>query len=152
MKRRILTIWIAFVINCNAAISMADELLMARSTMSFSETMLMLQDTIRGHGYKLSRVQRVDIGLTQTGYDTDKYRVVFFGRPDEIRTLSEKYPELIPYLPIKVAIFAEGEETLVVTANPKRFSEFYPAPELTQVFGRWEKDLQSMFDDLRAAE
>lgn len=85
----------------------------------------MLQHTIREHDYPVSEVQRIDIGLPESGHDTDKYRVVFFGKPDEVRVLSTKYPDLIPYLPIKVAIFGEGEETLLVTASSERFSEFY---------------------------
>ena len=54
----------------------AEEILMARSLQPFPETMLALQDSIRDHGYTLSRVQRVDIGLTGMGYKTDKYRIV----------------------------------------------------------------------------
>ena len=63
----------------------AEDIVMARSTLPFPEAMLALQESIRAHGYTLSRVQRVDIGLTGMGYKTDKYRIVFAGKPDEIR-------------------------------------------------------------------
>ena len=43
--------------------------------------MAVLQHAIGTQGYTLSRVQRVDIGLTESGFKTDKYRVVFFGKP-----------------------------------------------------------------------
>lgn len=153
MKRQVIVgVFFSLAVMCGSRASIADELLMARSAIPFAETMLILQDTIRKHGYTLSRVQRVDIGLTTFGYDTDKYRVVFFGKADELRTLSDRHPELIPYLPIKVAIFGEGEETLLVTASPARLSESFPDPDLKTVFNRWEKDLQSMFSEVRAAE
>jgi len=55
--------------------------------------------TIRDHGYAISRVQRVGIGFTGMGYKTDKYRIVFFGKIDEVRNLAEKESQMIPYLP-----------------------------------------------------
>lgn len=130
----------------------AQDLLMARSPQAFPEAMLTLQNSVREHGYTLSRVQRVDIGLTQFGYETDKYRVVFFGKKDEIDALIARHPEMVPYLPLKVAIFAEEQETLLVTSNPVRFAQFFPSPDLAVVFQRWENDLRSIFDDVRTAE
>ncbi len=49
-----------------------------------------LQESIRDHGYAIWRVQRVGIGFTGMGYKTDKYRIVFFGKIDEVRNLAEK--------------------------------------------------------------
>ena len=54
--------------------------------------MLALQESIRDHGYIVSRVQRVDIGLTGMGYKTDKYRIVFAGKAEEIRTSQKRRP------------------------------------------------------------
>lgn len=127
----------------------ADELLIVRSGQNFEEAMSTLQNSISRHGYKVARVQRVDIGLTAKGYKTDKYRVVFFGKPDEIALLSKKFPELIPYLPLSVAIFAEEGNTLISTARPGLLAEFYTDPELKPIFARWEKDLASILDEVR---
>ncbi|TNF36181.1 MAG: DUF302 domain-containing protein, partial [Gammaproteobacteria bacterium] len=102
-----------------------EQLIMIRSQQPFPETMASLQLAITNQGYTISRVQRVDIGLTSSGYKTDKYRVVFFGKPEEIRTLRTQHPELIPYLPLKIAIFAEGEETILVASNPIAFAQLY---------------------------
>ncbi|HEY9149909.1 MAG TPA: DUF302 domain-containing protein, partial [Gammaproteobacteria bacterium] len=49
----------------------AEGLLMVRSAQSFPEAMLTLQGAIELQGYTLSRVQRVDIGLTASGFTTD---------------------------------------------------------------------------------
>jgi len=131
---------------------LAQDLFMARSRVPFAEAMLMLQEAVREQGYTLSRVQRVDIGLTNMGYKTDKYRVVFFGKPDQVRRLTREHPELIPYLPLKIAIFAEETDTLLIAANPRRMAEFYADDELTGVFDQWATDIQAMLDKLRAAE
>lgn len=127
----------------------ASELLTVRSSQGFEEAMSTLQAAIVGHGYRVSRVQRVDIGLTSKGYKTDKYRIVFFGDPNDFDHLTATYPQLIPYLPIPVAIFAEGESTLVSAARPALLSQFYPDPALKPVFARWEKDLVEIFDEIR---
>ncbi|MDH3526718.1 MAG: DUF302 domain-containing protein [Gammaproteobacteria bacterium] len=151
MKRYVVTafIWLLLVLPLQAA---AEELLMARSKQPFPETMLALQESIRAHGYTVSRVQRVDIGLTGMGYKTDKYRIVFAGKLDEIRYLSEKAPQLIPYLPPKISIFAEGSQTILVSANPKLYAEIAGDAVEPAFFDRWESDLRSIFYDVSKAE
>ena len=130
----------------------AEDLLMVRSKQSFPEAMLSLQGAIEAAGYTLSRVQRVDIGLTASGFATDMYRVVFLGKLDEVKYLTEHHPELIPYLPLKIAVFAEGDETLLVTYNPEIIGGFFPQPELQPYFARWERDLRNMFEVVRETE
>lgn len=130
----------------------AQEIIMTRSQQPFPETMLVLQESIRAHGYTVSRVQRIDIGLTGMGYKTDKYRIVFAGKPDEIRMLSEKAPQLIPYLPPKISIFAEGEQTVLVTIHPQIFARIAGDAIDPVFFQRWESDLLSIFHDVSTAE
>ena len=127
----------------------ADEMLIVRSARDFDETMSALQNAITARGYKVSRVQRVDVGLQARGYQTDKYRVVFYGRPDEVAMLAERHPGLIPYLPLSVAILAEGEQTLVTTSRPRVLGTLFPDPALHAIFGRWEDDLLVVFDEIR---
>lgn len=129
----------------------ASDLIMARSRLSFSEAMTNLQVSLREHGYTVAHVQRIDIGLTGMGYETDKYRVVFVGKADEIKYLINKYPQMIPYLPPKVSVFAEEGDTLLVTANPVAFSPMVDEQDRV-IFERWENDVYSVFDDFRNAE
>ena len=111
--------------------------------------MLALQTTIDEHGYKLSRVQRVDIGLTKSGYKTDKYRVVFFGKPSEIRAIKHSEPMLIPYLPMKIVIFSEGNETLLVAADTAQYAELVKNQHIRDLLVRWNNDIQSIFSDVK---
>ncbi len=143
---------LALVLSLSAAGAAADDMLMVRARIPFAETMLALQEAISAQGYTLSRVQRVDIGLTEFGFKTDKYRVVFFGKPDEIRRLTETHPELIPYMPLQVAIFAEENETLLATTNPTHLTAAYDDAELTEIFARWANDLQVILEKVRQAE
>lgn len=144
--------FLIFVISLSVSSqSQADNLLMARTSLSFPEAMLKLQESIRKHGYTVSRVQRVDIGLTNSGYTTDKYRVVFFGTAELVKRLSNEYPQLIPYLPFKIAIFAEGEETLLVTSNPRQLTK-NTYPELEPIMQKIEKDMLAIFQLMRKDE
>jgi len=129
--------------------AMASQMIMVRVPQSFPEAMLGLQASIVKQGYTVSRVQRVDIGLTNSGFKTDKYRVVFFGKADEVARLTESNPELIPYLPWKVVIFAEQEETLIVAHDPESFASFFPDKELLTTFKIWRKDLVEMLERVR---
>ncbi|HED17056.1 MAG TPA: DUF302 domain-containing protein [Gammaproteobacteria bacterium] len=130
----------------------AEGLMMARSQLYFPEAMTALQESILAHGYKITRVQRVDIGLTGFGYKTDKYRLVFFAKADEVNEMTRKEPGLYAYLPLQVVIFAEQENTLLVALHPRALSEYFPAAELRTQFLRWESDMNSIFDDVRNAE
>ena len=127
------------------------EMIMVRSAEAFPETMAMLQEAITKRGYTLSRVQRVDVGLTAKGYKTDKYRVVFFGKGDEIQTLSAKYPHLIPYLPLKIAIYAENDNTILVSANPTVLNDMLQTPELRPIFQAWQKDITEILKTVQIA-
>ena len=130
----------------------SSDLIMARSPLSFSEAMTNLQVSLREHGYTVARVQRIDVGLTGMGYKTDMYRVVFVGKADEIKYIVNKYPQMIPYMPPKVSIFAEDGDTLLVTANPLFFSRMIDDEKDKVIFQRWENDVYSVFDDFRSAE
>jgi hypothetical protein len=94
-------------------------------------------------------VQRVDIGLTSSGFQTDKYRIVFFGKPEEIRNLSREHPQLIPYLPLKMTLFAEEEETLLVAFDPTALHEVVPTEAFRFRLMRWRNDILSIMDELR---
>jgi uncharacterized protein (DUF302 family) len=126
----------------------AEDMLMMRSYQPFPETMSELQEIIKKHGYVVSRVQRVDIGLTMMGYKTDKYRVVFFGKHQEIEKLSDQYPALTAYLPLKIAIFSEDKQTLLVTVDPVQFGKMFPNQDLQPHFQQWSKDVHAIFQDL----
>lgn len=130
----------------------AGDLLMVRTQQTFPEAMLTLQTSIRDHGYQITRVQRIDIGLTGMGYKTDKYRVVFVGKPAEIQYLVDKYPVLAAYMPPQISIFAEQGETVLVTANPMVYADMIDNEADKVLFRRWESDVYSVFDDLRAAD
>lgn len=144
MMSRILLLSAALALSFTA---MAEQIFMARTPQTFPETMLELQQEIRDHGYTLSRVQRVDIGLTKSGYKTDKYRVVFFGKIDQINWVSKNHPEWIPYLPLKIAIFAEGPDTVLIASDPEVIF-VTKDQELKKMIAQWKKDMQSIFDKL----
>ena len=131
---------------------LASDLLMVRTQQGFPEAMLALQISVKEHGYEVTRVQRIDIGLTGMGYKTDKYRIVFVGKSEEIQYLINKYPVLAAYMPPKVSIFAEHGETVLVTANPKIYADMIDDDKDKILFKRWESDIYSVFDDIRNAE
>lgn len=144
-RLRILALFVLIGLGASAG---ADELLMARITRPFPEAMNNLQETIRAKGYVVSRVQRVDVGLTASGFQTAEYRIVFFGKQAEIKELSASYPELIPYLPLAIVVFAEGDDTLILTTDPLKLGEFFNKPILLTRFRTWEKDVRAIFDEV----
>ena len=151
MKIRFVVILFAVILTQLPRLAIAEDMIMTRSVLAFPEAMLALQESIAAHGYTVSRVQRIDIGLTGMGYKTDKYRVVFAGKIDEIRELTNKAPQLTPYLPPKISIFAEGDQTILVTINPKEYAAIAGDAVDPVFFDRWESDLRSIFYDVNTA-
>jgi uncharacterized protein (DUF302 family) len=150
--RIFMKVMVTIVMSCISVGAQASDLLMVRTQQDFPEAMLALQTSVKEHGYSVKRVQRIDIGLTGMGYKTDKYRIVFVGKPKEIQYLINKYPVLAAYMPPKVSIFAEQNETVLVTANPKIYADMIDNEEDKIMFKRWESDIYSVFDDIRNAE
>ena len=127
----------------------AENILMARSPNNFEVTLQVAQKSLEQHGYTIAHVQRCDTGLGDFGYKTDQYRLLFFGKGKEVRYLTEKYPALIPYVPLKLAIYAEEEETLAVIFNPEGLSQLFPQKELKVQFSRWKNDIDAVLEDVR---
>lgn len=126
-----------------------EKMLMTRIQQDFPEAMSLLQKTITEHGYTVSRIQHVDVGLTASGFKTDRYRIVFFGKDEEVRNLSRQYPALIPYLPLMMTIFSEGDETLVVASDPMILQAVSEDETLKQYLLRWQTDMGSIMSTLR---
>lgn len=151
MKRQLGNIILVCLLLSITRLALAEEIVITRSVLAFPEAMLALQESIRAHGYTVSRVQRIDIGLTGMGYKTDKYRIVFAGKIDEIRELTEKAPQLTAYLPPKISIFAEGDQTVLVTINPRLYADIAGDGIDPIIFAHWESDLRSIFRDVSMA-
>jgi len=145
-------IWLAGILLVLTTSAGAQDLYMVRSGMAFPEAMVALQKAIREQGYTLSRVQRVDIGLKTFGFKTDRYRVVFFGKPEEIKQLGEQYRDLVPYLPLKIAIFAEGDETLLLASSFHHLRPFFEQQSLSKQFDTWETDIQRILEQVRLSD
>lgn len=129
----------------------AEELIMVRTQQTFPEAMASLQQAIQDHGYTVARIQRVDVGLASSGFKTAEYRVVFFGRINEQRAITARHPELLPYLPLKIVIFAEGDSTLVLTNSPALLGTFFRDSDLRRQFQHWERDVRSILDQVAQA-
>ncbi|MGW8248610.1 MAG: DUF302 domain-containing protein [Acidiferrobacterales bacterium] len=130
---------------------MVDEepLIMVRSAKPFSATLEQLTTAINFNEYKISRIQRVDVGLTKSGYKTKQYRVVFYGKPSEIDKLAKDYPNLIPFLPLKIVIFAEGDNTILLALNPYELRKLVPEKDLVPYYREWETDVRNILTEAR---
>ena len=146
---RIILAWLALLLATPAA--HADELLMVRAERPFTDAINNLEIAIQDHGYKVARIQRVDVGLASGGYKTAEYRLVFFGKPEEMRAIEQRYPQLLPYLPLKIVIFAEGDSTVALAYNPAILQTFFKIDALRPRLQRWEKDVRDILDQFAHA-
>jgi len=125
----------------------SDGLLMVRSPMAFPEALEALKKSITDYGYMVAHVQTCDSGMDKFGYKSDYYQVVFFGKLDEVRHISTHYPDMIPFIPLKIAIFAENDETVLVALDPLSLAT-KNRPELNIQLKRWHSDLQAIMREM----
>jgi uncharacterized protein (DUF302 family) len=112
--------------------------------LSFPEAMVLLQDAIVSHGYTVSRVQHVDMGLRKFGYESGLYRIVFYGRPQQMALVRENHLELIPYLPLKIMLFEDGEYVVASAIEPASLAAFFDDAEIRKLLDSWQKDLMKI--------
>jgi len=115
---------------------------------SFPETMVHLQEVLLENGYHSLRVQRVDVGLRNHGYKSDKYQIVFFSKANEIETLKNIYPMLIPFLPHKITIYSDDNQTVINTISPNVLGRFFQEPEIREIFSRWDDDIRTIMNEV----
>ncbi|MBL7002496.1 MAG: DUF302 domain-containing protein [Gammaproteobacteria bacterium] len=127
----------------------ADNLITLRINHSFDEAMIAVKSTLNDYGYKIAHIQKCDGGLTDMGYKTKNYKLIFFGKLDEIRTLSKTYPAIIPFVPLKLAVIQEEGSVILVALNPMSLSDFFSEKKLHTQFKLWEKDLKALFKEMK---
>jgi uncharacterized protein (DUF302 family) len=127
----------------------ASDLLMTRMDKQFPEAMALLQSAISARGYTITRLQQVNENLERRDYKSDMYRVVYFGKHEEVRQATTAHPELVPFLPLNITIFAEDDQSILVTSHPQTLQGYFPDPALQPLFARWEKDVVAIMDELR---
>ncbi len=149
LPRRILAGLALCVMSLYFAVASASDsaMLHAQSQDPYPEAMMKLQRAIEANGYRFSRVQRVDYGLRKRGYDIPPYRIVFFGKPEQIRFLSVAQPELLPFLPLKIIIYQEGDNVVLLAANPSTLARFYRGKDVAGVFETWGRDIRKILAD-----
>jgi len=127
----------------------AENMLMVRVHDDFEETMIQLKSTLNDYGYRIAHIQKCDGGLSGFGYKTDLYKSVFFGKFQEMRRLTREHPEIIPYVPLKIAVMKEKDTVLLVAMNPTTLEPLFPDPDLRIQFERWESDIRAIFEEMR---
>jgi len=125
-------------------------LLMVRTQLEAPEAMAVLKETVQEYGYTVAHVQRCDGGMSQFHYKTDYYRVLFFGKLAEARGILKHYPQMAPFIPLKIAVIAEKNETVLAAVDPRSLGRLYGHdPVLRVQFARWYNDLKSILEELR---
>ena len=82
------------------------------------------------------------------GYQTDKYRIVFFSKAHELNAIKFSEPDLLAYLPVKISIFAEGNQTLMIAIKPGFYKSFVKNEQVRDILTHWENDLLSIIADV----
>jgi len=140
--------WLIAVLLLLPVTSLAENMIMLRINHSFDNTMILLKEKLNEYGYKVAHIQKCDGGLTDSGYQTDMYKSIFFGKFEEMRQLTNTHPQVIPYVPLKIVVMKEKDTIVLVALNPETLAEFFPDKTLVTQFGRWASDIRAIFEEV----
>ncbi len=156
--RLLVSLVVSLVLICSpvwsaeSKVSEDEKILVTRVQHNFDETLDIIRHVLYQNGFTVAHIQRCDGGLKEMGYETDKYRVVFFGRLPEVREISQSHAELIPFLPFKILIYAEGKESVVSILNPESLIPMVKDKSLTSRFETWKKEFVQILQQAQVAE
>lgn len=141
---------ILLILLAGVASGAGQTLVMVRSPAKANHVMDVLRETILEYGYQVAHVQRCDGGMAEFHYKSDFYRVVFFGKVEEVREVLRRHPEMSPYLPLKIAVVAEEEDTVLASVDPRALGSMFPDdPGLQVLLARWYNDIDAMLEEMR---
>ena len=141
---------ILLILEASLAFATEQNLVMVRSPAKAGHVMDVLKETILEYGYKVAHTQRCDGGMAEFHYKSDFYRVVFFGKVEEVRAVLERHPEMSPYLPLKITVVAENQDTVLAAVDPRALAPMFPDdPELRVLLARWHNDINAMLEEMR---
>ncbi len=126
----------------------AEEFAITRVNTDFANVWQALKERVGEYEYKTAYLQRCDFALTQRNYKSDRYRILFFGKYEEMEYLSRKYPQIVPYLPLKVVVMEEGNNALLMN-NPVTMLIPAVASEDAHIIEQWHTDLQAIVTSIR---
>ncbi|WP_456372969.1 DUF302 domain-containing protein [Thiolapillus sp.] len=141
---------ILLIVGVGFASASERNLVMVRSPARAAHVMDVLKETILEYGYQVAHIQRCDGGMAEFHYKSDFYRVVFFGKVKEVREVLKRHPEMSPYLPLKIAVVAEKDATVLAAVDPRALAPMFPDDaELHVLLARWYNDIDAMLEELR---
>lgn len=138
-------LWLTLIVATGAQ---AENMIMLRVHHNFDNTMILIKEKLNEYGYRIAHIQKCDGGLSEFGYKTDSYKSIFYGKFEEMRRLTGSHPEIIPYVPLKIAVMQEKDTVVIISLNPDILAQFFPEEELKIQFGRWESDIRAIFEEV----
>ena len=147
----ILTLVCLMVTQLNTAYA-EQPFLTARCDSDYPEAMMFVQQQLHKRGYQISRIQHVDKGLQSRGYESLRYRVIFFGRPQEVALIKAKHSALIPFFPLNITVFEKEGYTGISVIDPMTIHKLYGQTILPEKFKEWSRDIHAIVQAFKSCD
>jgi uncharacterized protein (DUF302 family) len=125
-----------------------DEFLTKKINANFNQTWYSLFAEVKQAKLKTAYLQRCDFALKQRKYKSDKYRILFFGEYEKMEYLSNKYPEIVPFLPLKAIVIEESKNQTLLLANPPNLLLEIVKGKDGDIIKKWQKDMEVIFENI----
>ncbi|SFV61395.1 hypothetical protein MNB_SUP05-5-538 [hydrothermal vent metagenome] len=128
----------------------AKEIIMRNIDNDFSNTWISLQKYIKKQGHQIAFRQRCDFALKQRHFDTQLYRILFFGQYQKIKEIVKRNPKIIPHLPLSITVVeSNNKETLLITASLEYLINLVKSEQDKEIIRQWSKDVLQIVDNVK---
>jgi uncharacterized protein (DUF302 family) len=96
--------------------------------------------------YTIIKIQPVDKGLRKKGYETDNYKLVFFGDKKQMDRVLKANPEASVLLPLKIIIYQDAEMVIASAPSLAMWKGVF-GEELDHMIDSWQTDIQAILKE-----
>ena len=147
MKWKGVAVWIA--LSClMVPPGRADPLfLRATKQIAFQSALDDLALAINNHGYIPTKIQPIDQGLRDKGYEATDYKLIFFGDKEQVDQVLAVNPDAAMLLPLKIILYREGDVVIAIAPSMEMWKGVFGGEALNLMINQWQKDVLSILHE-----
>ena len=98
-----------------------------KTAKSYAATLSAVQEAAKTEGFKISGVHDLAASLLKEGIEREPYAVVEVCKAELAAQVLKAEPRFGVFMPCRIAVYQQGENTIVTSVLPTRLLTFFPA-------------------------
>lgn len=96
------------------------------TTLPFADVVNAVQDAAKEQGFRIPHVHDLAAAMRMGGFEREPYAVIELCRADTAYGVVKAEPRFGALMPCRIAVYPQGDETIVTTVLPSHLLAFFP--------------------------